>query len=59
MSYIESCPKCKATKGWKWTWGKNDGQSKGFSTCNGCGAKFWFVMKVVGFGLQIGSLIPV
>ena len=40
MSDIQPCPKCKATKGWKWTWGKNDGQTKGFSTCNGCGAKF-------------------
>tara|TARA_B100000029_G_scaffold269132_2_gene264484 strand:+ start:4359 stop:4478 length:120 start_codon:yes stop_codon:yes gene_type:complete len=37
---IQPCPKCKAAKGWKWTWGKNDGHSKGYSTCNGCGAKF-------------------
>ena len=37
---IEKCPKCKATKGWKWTWGKNDGHSTGYSTCIGCGAKF-------------------
>ena len=29
---IESCP--------KWTWGKNDGHSKGYSTCKSCGAKF-------------------
>ncbi len=37
---IQPCPKCKSTKGWKWTWGKNDGHSKGYLTCNGCNAKF-------------------
>ena len=36
---IQPCPKCKATKGWKWPWGKNDGQSKGFSPCKGSVAK--------------------
>ena len=36
---IEPCPKCKKKSGWKWTWGKNDGQSKGYATCNGCKAK--------------------
>ena len=56
---IEACPKCKKKAGWNWTWGKNDGHSKGYSTCKGCKAKFWFVMKVDGFGLLIGFLIPV
>ena len=37
---IQPCPKCKKAQGWNWTWGKNDGASKGFSTCKGCGAKF-------------------
>ena len=36
---IESCPKCKKKAGWNWTWGKNDGQSKGYATCKGCKAK--------------------
>jgi hypothetical protein len=36
---IQPCPKCKAAKGWKWTWGRNDGASKGYATCNSCGAK--------------------
>jgi len=30
----------KKTQGYTWTWGKNDGHSKGYSTCKGCGAKF-------------------
>ena len=34
----EPCPKCKKKSGWKWTWGKNDGQSKVFSTCQSSGA---------------------
>ncbi len=33
------CSKCKKDSGWKWTWGKNDGASKGYATCNSCGAK--------------------
>ena len=37
---IEPCPKCKKKEGYKWTWGKNAGHSKGYSTCKGCGAKF-------------------
>ena len=37
---IQPCPKCNKAQGWNWTWGKNDGASKGFSTCKGCGAKF-------------------
>ncbi len=37
---IQPCPKCKKKAGWKWTWGKNDGHSTGYSTCNGCSAKF-------------------
>tara|TARA_R110002020_G_scaffold390124_2_gene600634 strand:+ start:624 stop:842 length:219 start_codon:yes stop_codon:yes gene_type:complete len=37
---IESCPKCKKKAGYTWTWGKNDGHSKGYSTCKGCKAKF-------------------
>lgn len=37
---IEPCPKCKARKGWIWTWGKNDGHSTGKSKCKGCGATF-------------------
>ena len=32
---IESCPKCKKKAGYTWTWGKNDGHSKGYSTCTG------------------------
>lgn len=36
---IDTCPKCKKKPGWKWSWGKNDGHSKGYATCNGCGAK--------------------
>ena len=39
-NYIEPCPKCKATKGWIWVWGKNDGHSTGKSKCKGCGATF-------------------
>ena len=42
-NYIEPCPKCKATKGWIWVWGKNDGHSTGKSKCKGCGATFWGV----------------
>ena len=56
---IEPCPKCKATKGWEWIWGKNDGHSTGYSKCKGCGAKFWFVMMGYGFGSQIGFSIIV
>ena len=36
---IEPCPKCKATKGWEWIWGKNDGHSTGYSKCKACGHK--------------------
>ena len=37
---IEVCPKCGKKSGWSWTWGENSGQSTGYSTCKGCGAKF-------------------
>jgi hypothetical protein len=37
---IQACPKCKKKAGYTWTWGKNDGHSKGYSTCKGCKAKF-------------------
>tara|TARA_R110002020_G_scaffold463568_1_gene683667 strand:+ start:1050 stop:1202 length:153 start_codon:yes stop_codon:yes gene_type:complete len=37
---IQPCPKCKKAQGYNWTWGKNDGHSKGYSTCKACGVKF-------------------
>jgi hypothetical protein len=40
MPNIEPCPKCKKANGYEWIWGKNDGQSKGYSKCKSCGAKF-------------------
>jgi|TARA_R110002012_G_scaffold264441_2_gene447776 hypothetical protein len=36
---VEACPKCKKKAGFVWTYGKNDGHSKGYSTCKGCKAK--------------------
>ena len=43
---IQPCPKCKKAQGYNWTWGKNDGHSKGFSTCKACGAKFWKYINI-------------
>ena len=37
---IQPCPKCNKKACWKWTLCKNDGHSTGYSTCNGCSAKF-------------------
>ena len=38
--YRESCTACGSIKGFKWHWGKNDGHSKGYSECLGCGKEF-------------------
>ena len=35
---LAACKKCGSTKGFQWTYGENDGRSKGFSTCTSCGA---------------------
>ena len=40
MTEIDICPKCKKRDGYTWTWGKNDGNSTGYATCKGCGAKY-------------------
>ncbi len=38
---IQACPKCKSTRvGIHGLGVRNDGQSKGYSTCKGCRAKF-------------------
>ena len=35
--YRDACKSCGSTGGRSWTYGSNDGKSKGFSTCNSCG----------------------
>ena len=36
--YRDACKSCGAVAGFTWTYGENDGKSKGFSTCKSCGA---------------------
>ena len=36
--YRDACKSCGSTEGRAWTYGANDGKSKGFSTCRSCGA---------------------
>ena len=35
--YRDACKSCGSTEGRTWTYGSNDGHSKGFSTCRSCG----------------------
>ena len=35
---LAACKKCGSTKGFQWTYGENDGMTRGFSTCKSCGA---------------------
>ena len=39
IEFRDACKKCGSTKGFKWTYGQNDGKSDGFATCRSCGAK--------------------
>ena len=35
---LAACKKCGSTKGFQWTYGENDGMTRGFSTCKSCGS---------------------
>jgi len=38
IEFRDACKSCGSTNGFTWTYGENDGNSKGFSTCKSCGA---------------------
>ena len=37
IEFRDACKKCGSSEGFTWTYGENDGKSKGFSTCRSCG----------------------
>ena len=37
IEFRDACKSCGSTEGFTWTYGQNDGNSKGFSTCRSCG----------------------
>ena len=37
IEFRDACKKCGSAEGFTWTYGSNDGHSKGFSTCKSCG----------------------
>jgi len=37
IEFRSACKSCGSTNGFTWTYGQNDGNSKGFSTCKSCG----------------------
>ncbi len=39
IEFRSPCPKCGVVKGFRWTYGENNGKSNGYSTCLACGAE--------------------
>lgn len=38
--YIEPCPKCNKTMGYKWHYSTDSGMTNGWGECKACGDKF-------------------